>query len=555
MKQLAKRFHFGLANGVWVATALMLSAMVGLICFAIPGNIDEHSALHALACWYFPANTQNVGFIDDCYRFKLWLFGQQVWERSYYYLGAVPSLLYYPLYRLWASPLSAQCMGIALYALSIVGASRLLRVPLWCALIAFASNYFLLYLAVRDFGGVAIHIAAAIFLPLLAKRVVDASSRAHYIGYSMLLAALMFAAFETKPIFVYLIPSICILTLVAYPEWIAGKIQFLHVCRRLLPAGVGALFLIACLVSLSITEYRDVSYFSMLTKANGGSMHEAGYEARLARSVDCVAHVTSTVSFLRRSGSTNCAWTPHYAQWIDPAMPRMVSLLYLGWVMVLIAACAYWRPATRKPIGWLLAAGFLVLILVNMHGGARQAHHYFMAWVMWACALSVALLELRRSAVRYWNAGAIGLCLAGLSIAVMNSYIIADPAVSWDRWAVMRKLDQDDIAPLAMVVDLQWGTYFTSSLYGPREQFEVHYKDFSRRTWRVRGAFLQHARNTAWRSGRELLFVGMRRNVQWHMIRRAFPTMVQLYPPAGEPATWVIWGDAHWLQKADWSMR
>lgn len=82
MKQLAKLFNLGVGGIIYGALAAVLVTILGLVCFAIPGNMDEHAALHALACWHFPANTQNVGFIDDCYRFKLWLFGQQVWERS-----------------------------------------------------------------------------------------------------------------------------------------------------------------------------------------------------------------------------------------------------------------------------------------------------------------------------------------------------------------------------------------------------------------------------------------------------------------------------------------
>jgi hypothetical protein len=531
-------------HAVPVVIGALLLIMLGYIVFGVPGNMDEHSTYHALACWSHPTSRFNIGFTNDCHKYKLWLFGHHVWGRSYYYLGIIPNLIYAPLYLLWNSPYSANLLGLLLYVLAIVAARRLLHVGWVPVTVAFGSNYFLLYLAVRDSGVVAIHILAALCIPLLMARIMTAPDKHRYWLYSLTLGLLVFAAFEAKPVFVYYIPGIAVLAAAIHPEWLQKK-NLILAGRRLLPAALLSLALSLLLLSLSTRPDIYVSYAAKLSSM-GKSVGMQGYLHKLDFATECISQMTNTASFLKRSGWTHCLWKPRYDD-LASAMPQLLSMCYLLLVAVAAGYCAWRRPQRRRLLAGLLLAGVVSLMSISLQGKAIQAHHFFLPWVMWSLALAVALSEIKCAWI------AIALCVVGMGCAFVNTHARPTWATAWDRWPVMRKLHQPDIAPYAMVVNLQWGTYFISSLYAPPDLFEVEFKDFDIRPRSFQIKSLNVMRAIAWSTGRRLLFVGLRKNYQWHVIKRHFPGMRRLYPPPGVGGRWVVWGDRGWKKTADWS--
>lgn len=116
----------------------VLGLSLGVVFLAahyIPLDMDEFVPYHTLACLEYPLNQLNV-FRESCSGYDLALWGKTFLPlRTYGYEGSLPSLLYYPLFKIWPSPYSARWIGILILALQGLILGKLFKMrSLYCFL-------------------------------------------------------------------------------------------------------------------------------------------------------------------------------------------------------------------------------------------------------------------------------------------------------------------------------------------------------------------------------------------------------------------------------------
>jgi hypothetical protein len=149
----------------WTVILSSLAIAAGIILYYIPPDMDVFNQYHALACWHYP-NSVLHSFREPCDDgLKLKLFGDISWWRSYRYVGATYSMLYYPLFLLWPSRYSVTILCVLVMALGIFAASRLLKIQLWIATLLLAATFPIFFYTIYDYGQLTLQLCLLYALP------------------------------------------------------------------------------------------------------------------------------------------------------------------------------------------------------------------------------------------------------------------------------------------------------------------------------------------------------------------------------------------------------
>jgi hypothetical protein len=482
-----------------VAGGLLL-AVAALSPRAVPYNMDEFVHYQALACATAPRERGLPSFRDGCglYDLRPPFLAAPLPLRSYLYVGSLPALPFYPLWRSVGDPVAARLQGALFAALSLVLAARLVRVRLSSALAAALVYPLLLVTFLVDEGPVGL--SAVLFLgALLALRRALRPPTAGRVAWGVVAGALLFAGLWTKLLFAWWLPAVAWFGAREARPSAAETIP--AAARRAAPVLVAAA-LAALLPTAALLASVDRDGRSYLDTA----LHRGKIEL-------APQDVENKAAGLWRYVVDGALVAPRNL--LLPRWPLDVAPALLAFVVL---AAGLRGPRRRDIAGWTLLAA-VTFAAVSSSAFSQWPHHFFFPLLPLVLALAVALDRLGRL-----PRGAL-LVAAALFWATLAARwpAAAFPAdSSFGKDALLRQIRAEGLDRDRFLVHASWGTYYIAQLFGDPERVGVFLKalpDDARQ--------LAEVRDLAIGRGRPILLLSSRR---WERIQTPAVTAI-----LGEP--------------------
>lgn len=431
--------------------ALALLAAAWLSPRAIPYNMDEFVHYHALGCATATHARELPLIRDGCgwHDLSLPFTETPLPLRSYYYVGSIPSLFFYPFWRLVGAPVAARLAGATCFLLCTFLAGR--RFGVRASAIVGASLVYPVWLVtfVVDEGPVGLS-AAFLLLGLLAFRRALREQSLVSASWAAAGGLALFLGLWTKLVFAWWLPVVAVFVL---EEARRQGPSLWAVAKRRLPALVAAAAFLALptAVLLASLDHDGQPYAAALGKA-GVSAEPEDLQAVAVR---LLAYVWD--------GSLVAPRNVELAASRLDVLPLLVSvlLLALGWRR---------SPRRRELATWALLSA-LTFALVAGSGYSRWPHHFAFPLLPLVLALAVAL-EALTARERLVALTLVAVFWATLVVRLPSAQVVPSSSADKDRLLVFvreRGLDRETLQ-----VHASWGTYYIAQLFGDPERMVVY---------------------------------------------------------------------------------
>lgn len=471
------------------AGACALVAAAWLSPRVIPYNMDEFVHYHALGCAAAPRSSELPVIRDGCgyYDLRLPFTSAPLRLRSYLYIGSLPALPFYPLWRLVNDPVAVRLWGALLFLLAIVLLARLARVG--AAAVVVASLVFPVWLLafVVDEGPVGLSAVLLLVALHAARRALAASGTRAGAAWAAAAGLALFLGLWTKLVFAWWLPAFAVLVL---EEARRGGRPPLGAARERLPA-LAAFVLCAAVPTALLLASADRDGRPYLE-----ALRHGGFSAE-PEDVEAVAARLSAYLLDGSLAAPRNLLLPHSP--ID-ALPLAATLALL--------ALAFARSPRRRELAIWSALAALTFALVAASGHSRWPHHFAFPLLPLVAALALALDSLATRG----RLAALALVVAfwaSLASRLPSARVPVESSADKDRLlAFVRERGLDE---KALQVHASWGTYYIAQLFGDRERMIV----YARRVMDD-PARLRELAACARRAGRPLLLLSSRRFDRLH---------------------------------------
>jgi len=456
----APRATTGSAPGLRIALLAVLAfgVFVGWAVGYVPANMDTFNEMHRIGCSYPNAHHNTFAEACDSYRIDI---GPVSYHRSYYYVGALSSVMYRPLWSVWRSPVSYYLFGLLFllaFSLALARACGLQRkyalIPLCYFPVAFST--------LHDTGPVKLALLSFPLVALLFARMLDEPSALRKTALAVACAVLIVACVEDKPFYVFLIPSVGLFVMATLMRGRPASTLARDLLKNRLPVLVLAAVCGAGLGALLFVGTTDgQSYFDYLRDAPATRTHDRRVVAR--------SLVEFTLGFPKFGHRVFQLSAPRIA---DVAAALLATALFC-W-----AAYTAWRGRVLPRASLLLlGASYVALAVVFLIMRTPWAghHHVFLHVPLLMLLLLVAGSSARR--FRLVLASVVVLNLG--SVAALTSRPIFNHSAR-ERAVLFRYLSQPEVARANVIHFSTWGGFYQQSLFGDDDQI-VTYSRFDRR--------------------------------------------------------------------------
>jgi hypothetical protein len=363
-----------------IAGAVLLAA-AALSPRAIPYNMDEFVHYQALACATAPQERGLPSFRDGCglYDLRPPLVEKALPLRSYLYVGSLPVLPFYPLWRAVRDPVAARLQGALFAALSLVLAARLLRVRFPSALAAALVYPLLLVTFLVDEGPVGL--SAVLFLGTLValRRALRPQATARG-AWSALAGALVFGGLWTKPLFAWWLPAVA---------WFGAREarpspgETLGAAARRAGPVLAAALVAALLPTAALLASVD--------RDGRPYLDTALHRGRIDVAPEDVENEAARLWNYALDGARVAPRNLVLPDWPADVTPFLVALVLVG--------AGLRGPRRREVLSWSLL-GAVTFAAVSSSAFSQWPHHFFFPLFLLCLAMGVALDGLGRSGRR-----------------------------------------------------------------------------------------------------------------------------------------------------------
>ena len=512
-------FGYGLLASVLVAALLIAGCL--------SPSMDVFGNYHAIACAWFPnAHFNNMGIPCDG-RLDLVFPGGFHWPRSYAYVGAADSLYYFPFYLLYPQPISAAIAGLVLLVASFFAAKKFFHCRYEPLLVIVFGNFYVLYQFTYDAGVVGLQILAFFTIPLLVRKALATPGAVAGMCWGIAAGLAAFIAFEAKPIFVYLLPALALVTFAGVEPPLQTLPSLHQAVRRLLPGGMLALILALLLLSASENGY-DNSYYDMLSDL---SKH---YHFLGVKHLERMRFLLATYW-----GSFNNAAQFSYDFDRNKLSGYLPTAVF--WLSCYTTAALYFitdkaNESCRRMVRALLLSTLITFVWIASCNVLDNPHHSLPPVVMLCMAVALMVDALWDSHRRIIKALLL-LCLASqLCTTIQMALQKPAPKASPDVYKVLHFLQDEEIAKKTLLVGTGWGSQFIYSLYTPREQLFLWGSKLDKKT-------VERIRQLQQETSRTPIIVdGPLSEINERQVHKYFPDFIVLYPPISQPSDVRLWG-------------
>ena len=443
-----------------LATTLTLAAAVLAALLsprAVPFDMDEFAAYHALGCAAYPLSRQLNVYRERCADDELLppLVSRPLPLRSYLYIGSLPVLPFYPFWRLLRSPVAARVQGAAFLLVAVHLLSRLVGAPGGVALLAAMVFPIFPGAFLVDTGpvGLSLVLLAAVLLLVRGAATAGAAGRAWPRAAGA--GAVSFLGVWVKLNFVWMLPAVLLFW--GFERRRAGRGGAAPRAAAVAFAAFLAAFLIptAWLMFARTPEgahYYDVVRLGGVSADPEAIATQAGTLAGYV--LDGSAFVPRVLSFPRQA--------------ID-LVPVVLASVLLVWGL---------RRGRGDPEAlWLLAA-FVTFLLMLPSTRAWAAHHFVLGLVFVVLALAASLRRLGAERPALLHAAAVVVAAYWLSLAARWPAATVDPRDGFGKDRLLAFVRESGLDRRSVQLHVSWGTYYVAHLFGDREQAVLFSRKF-----------------------------------------------------------------------------
>ncbi len=468
-----------------VAGAALLLAAAWASPRAIPYDMDEFVHYHALGCAEAPLAREVPLIRDGCFYHDLALPLTRTLLplRSYAYIGSLPSLPFYPFWRIIRDPVAVRVQGAVFFLLWAWLAVRLLRVHPGAVLVASLVYPVFLASVVVDEGPVGLAAILLLLALLAARRALDTVTRSGAAAWAVLAGFVLFLGVWVKLVFGWWLPAVALFAVAEAARRAPSFREALRCWGAAIVAGSLALVLPTLVLLASVD--REGRTYAAAFRWSGVSAEPEAVESVAVRLWGYVV-----------DGSL---LAPRNILFLPSRLDLLPALVALG-----LLALGLSRGASRRRAvaGWALVAA-LTYALVAVSGHSRWPHHFAFPLVFLVLALALALDAAGRRA-RLVAAALVLVPWASLAARLPAATIPPESAREKDQLLAFVRTEGLDRTTLQ--VHSTWGTYYIAQLFGDRERMLVYVR--SAPDDRVA---LERLREVADAHGRPVLLISARR--------------------------------------------
>jgi len=432
--------------------------------------MDELVGYHALGCAAHPLSRQFHVFREGCGQYGLTppLLPIALPLRSYLYIGSLPVLPFYPLWKVLDDPVAVRVQGALFLLAAVLLAARLVGTR-WprVALAAFVFPLFVGSFLV-DTGPVGLQIVMLVATLLLLKGV--ATPAASPVRDAALAGCLCFLGLWIKLVYVWVLPATI--------AWFVVQ-SVRRSSRIFFPAAAAflACFLAPTAVLLLSRDAQGVPYYEVLGTG------------RFSLEPQSIGTVAAGLFEYVKNGSSLAPRSVFFPASVLDALPLLTA------AAILVSGLVGDRG--REVATWLGAA-VLTLGVTVLSGRALASHHlaFTMAFVFLALATSLARLARRT-----------GLTAVGaLTVLFWGSLLLraptTDPHSNQSKDELLSWIRAEGLDRTTVQLHASWGTYYIAHLFGDRDEIVLFARKFAREP-----DYLAAARDVATAQKRTILLI------------------------------------------------
>jgi len=446
----------------YVAIPLLVTGMflfiTTMVIRAVPIQVDESIQYHVIACDFYK-NAKYHTFWNPCDgSTNLNLLGIQL-KRAYHYVGGFSSYFYYPFFRVSPSILTQRLIGV-FFLIALVATITLLEPEKKLVVVVlFGLSFPLVYQLIDDTGPVRYSLFIAAFTPWFVGRIVRIRRKSVKAFLNIVLGFLLFFAVEDKPFFLYLVPSVLLLT-IAYN------------CNNK-QGVIGAAKLIVTEMLIALLVFGTLVYLYLIVARTNSGERYISELVSLVKPYSMTDELLYILSFM-----TNFEKFSSDVYEIRQFKVVNISFSLVIWLygLIFVAKACKMGPS-RKVV--FTAIAFLVSIVVMLFTrNATTGHHYIFSYI-----LGLLLVCQSMSYVQQNQNGFLILysCFA-IILAAELPFLAPNPTYSWERYKIFEYLRQENIARNYVIGHLSLGTYYVASLYGHEDQLSLQIRTLDSQT-------------------------------------------------------------------------
>lgn len=425
----------------------------------VPFHMDGLGHYHAIMCHYYPLNALNQ-FREACGQYDLApVPGHYLPLRTFPYIGAFPSLVYYPLFRLWPSPYSARLLGLIMLAIQAFLICKLFRVEMALSFIILIFFMPYAFQHIVDFGTLIFQTTAVFFIYYLAqkwKKSFDDNGR-HNFKYPFFIGVSLFLGIWTKLSFFALVPGIFVL--IAY-SFMCGR----KILRKKLILGAIVLFFsvaVPALILFNSETRQHEKYYAVLQR-------DASYMA-LNPNNELIKYIFNPLLSADRIFIIGKGW---------------ITVEGFFWAAVIAGLLIFGirQLYTRKEkYGFVIINVILFLLalfFVIVYPASWAMHHVILSFPFLILALFYIYSKLKENKFIYIFIAAFLIvnCSLYYRLAGLKPYSVAHPSIL----KISNLLNERYAAKYVFIV-VDWGMYYIKALYGKKDQCVLYIGPFDKK--------------------------------------------------------------------------
>jgi hypothetical protein len=467
-----------------LAAAGLLLGLALLSPLILPYNMDEFVPYQALGCAAFPLSARENGdFRNGCGRLDLRLPFTRTFLplRSYTFIGSLPVVPFYPLWRLLRDPVAVRVQGVLFLLLAFGLALRVTEAAAPALLVALCIYPLCAASFIVDTGPVGLSMVLALGTLVAVKRAVHERRPARKAGFAALAGLLVFLGLFVKPVFAWLLPGFALFALArARAEPPPARALSAENARAL------AAFLAASVpltLALGLAHTRTGGrYYGVFRSANVGM---GSGQPRV---------VASRLSEFVLDGSTLAPQTLRWPRQSWDAVPALLCAGLLAWGLRRVRETATW-----------LAMAALAFGLMCLTGRAWASHHIVFAIDLVLLGLAGVLTRLRAVHPRTFRVCTVAVCLYWAGLAARFPRVVVNPEANSGKDRLLAYVRESGLDARSVQLHATWGTYFIGHLFGDPRQILLFANRFA-----TVPAYLTRARQIAEARGRSIVIISRR---------------------------------------------
>jgi hypothetical protein len=474
----------GLRPGPLLGAAAILAA-AALSPRAVPYDMDEFAAYHALGCAVYPLSRQLNVYRERCADDYLTppLVSRPLPLRSYLYIGSVPVVPFYPFWRLVRDPVAARVQGAVFFLLAVHLFSRLVGARFGTMLLAalvfplFAGAFLV------DTGpvGIALVLLGVVLLFVRDATATETARAAWLRGAAAGVAA--FLGVWVKLNFVWLLPAAVLFWAVCGQRSSQTRAALL---RHQAPA-----------VAAFLAAFLGPSVWLMLARTPAGERYyDVVRLGGVSADPEAIATQAGTLASYFFDGSAAAPRVLSFPRMAIDLLPFLLASVLLVWGR---------RRGRGGPVALWLGAALLTFLVMLPSARAWAAHHFALGLVFVVLAVATSLRRLGEERPFLLRGVAVVVAAYWLSLAARWPAATFEPRDSFGKDRLLAFVRTSGLDRRTIQLHVSWGTYYIAHLFGNREQAVL----FSRR-FPEDPEMLAHARAAADARGRSVLVVTRR---------------------------------------------